>query len=283
MLEREKLRALFNQAAVLYHQARPEYPEALFDALVLAAGLGPESRLLEIGPGTGKATLALARRGFLVTGVEMGQDLARLARENLRPYPVRIVEARFEDFQPESPATRFDLMLAATAWHWIDPDVRWRKAWQLLKPGGHLAFWRAEHVFPDDGDPFFLELQEVYDEIGDSLPAGYRWPRPGQLLDESEDIKRSGFFQPVLVRQFDWETVYTADGYINLLNTFSGHLAMEPWQRDRLYGEIRRRMARRSEGTVRRHWGAALHVARRIDSPVAARARGCRRSRRDGG
>ncbi len=107
MLEREKLRGLFNQAAVLYHQARPEYPEDLFDALVVATGLGPENRLLEIGPGTGKATLALARRGFIVTGVEMGQDLARLARENLRPYAVSIVEARFEDFHPETPATRF--------------------------------------------------------------------------------------------------------------------------------------------------------------------------------
>ena len=65
------------------------------------------------------------------------------------------------------------------------------------------------------------------------------------------------------VRQFDWERRYDADGYIDLLNTFSGHIAMEDRQRDRLYGEIRARLSRRPDAVLRRHWGAALHVARR--------------------
>lgn len=60
----------------------------------------------------------------------------------------------------------------------------------------------------------------------------------------------------VVVRQFDWETVYDADGYIALLETFSGHRTMQPWQRRRLYGEIRRRLAERPDGTIRRHRGA---------------------------
>jgi hypothetical protein len=47
-----------------------------------------------------------------------------------------------------------------------------------------------------------------------------------------------------------------------LLQTFSTNLIMEPWQRDRLYGEIRRRLALRPDGVVRRHWGTVLHVAR---------------------
>jgi hypothetical protein len=58
--------------------------------------------------------------------------------------------------------------------------------------------------------------------------------------------------------------VYNAEGYIELLNTFSGHIAMEAWQRDRLYGEIRRRLGGRTDGRVRRHWGAVLHIARRL-------------------
>jgi hypothetical protein len=52
-----------------------------------------------------------------------------------------------------------------------------------------------------------------------------------------------------------------ASGYIDLLNTFSGHIAMEAWQRDGLYGEIRRRLAARPDGLLRRHWGAVLHIA----------------------
>ncbi len=64
--------------------------------------------------------------------------------------------------------------------------------------------------------------------------------------------------------QFDWEVTYDAESYIDLLETFSGHIAMQPWQRERLYAEIRRRLAERPGGRVRRHWGAALHVARRV-------------------
>jgi hypothetical protein len=69
----------------------------------------------------------------------------------------------------------------------------------------------------------------------------------------------------VTVRHFDWEISYDAEGYIRLLETFSGHIAMQDWQRDRLYGEIRRRLAERPGGRLRRHWGAVLHVARRRD------------------
>jgi len=68
----------------------------------------------------------------------------------------------------------------------------------------------------------------------------------------------------VAVRRFDWEIRYTAEAYIRLLDTFSGHIMMADWQRDRLYGEIRRRLAARPGGQVRRHWGAVLHVARRV-------------------
>jgi hypothetical protein len=74
----------------------------------------------------------------------------------------------------------------------------------------------------------------------------------------------SGLFTDVAVRRFDWEIRYTAEAYIRLLDTFSGHIAMADWQRDRLYGEIRRRLAARPGGQLRRHWGAVLHVARRV-------------------
>ena len=70
----------------------------------------------------------------------------------------------------------------------------------------------------------------------------------------------------MVTRQFDWEISYSAEGYIQLLDTFSSHIAMAPWQRDRLYGEIRRRLALRRDHAVRRGWGAVLHVARRLGS-----------------
>ena len=258
--EREQLRQTFDRAAERYDRVRPEYPEALFDDLIALAGLAPGDHLLEVGCATGKATRPLARRGFRITCVELGAELAAAARENLAGFPVEVVRGQFEDWQPAEPAS---LVYAATAWHWIDPGVRYRRAWQALRPGGHLALWAAEHVFPDGGDPFFREIQDIYDEIGEELPPGTGRPRPGELADDRAGIEASGLFEVTAVRQYDWERVYSAEGYIELLSTFSGHLAMADWKRKRLYGEIRRRLALRRDHSVRRHWGAVLQVARR--------------------
>jgi hypothetical protein len=191
------LRGTFDSAAQLYHQARPDYPGALYDELIRLAGLRPGDRLL--------------------------------------------------------------------AWHWIDPSVKYERARDLLRRGGHLAFWSATHAVPVGGDTFFRDIQPVYDEIGESLPASTCFPEPGQLPDSAAEILASGLFEDVQLRQFDWESRYDADGYIRLLGTFSGHLAMADWQRDRLYGEIRRRLAGRPDGILRRHWGAVLHLARRAE------------------
>ena len=117
----ERLRSTFDMAADLYQQARPEYPEQLYDVLIAAAELSEGDRLLEVGCATGKATIPLARRGFHVTGVELGDALAHAARRNLKEYPnVRIVCSPFETWLPPEPE-RFDMVFAATAWHWIDP------------------------------------------------------------------------------------------------------------------------------------------------------------------
>jgi SAM-dependent methyltransferase len=261
--DRERLREGFDVAADLYHAARPDYPDELVDALVALAGLWPGDRLLEVGCATGKATLPLARRGYRITCIELGARLAQVARRHLAGFPdVEVVHGSFEAWDPTMSAP-FDLVFAATAWHWLDPEVRYARAWQALRPGGHLALWSATHVFPDDGDPFFREIQPVYDEIGEGLPADAAWPRPGELDDHRDEIERTGMFTDVHVRHVDWETVMDADRYIALLDTFSGHIAMRPWQRDRLYGEIRRRLGERPSGRVRRHWGAVLHVATR--------------------
>jgi SAM-dependent methyltransferase len=259
--DRDLLRQAFDRASDLYQRARPDYPVELIDRLLEVTQLRRDARLLEIGCATGKATLPLAQRGFRITCVELGSALAAAARRNLAGFAgVEIVEGRFEDWRPDSEP--YDMVFAATAWQWVDPSVRYRKAADVLRSGGYLAFWDAGHVIPRGGDPFFEEIQEIYNEIGESLPPDTHLPRPGELDDRHSEIEKSGRFEVVDISQFDWETIYDADGYIDLLNTFSGHIAMEAWQRERLYSEIRRRLAERPDGRLRRHWGGVLHVAR---------------------
>ena len=264
--EREELRRTFDAVAEDYQEARPEYPDSLYSALLSLTGVRPEAdALCEVGCASGKATLPLARQGFAITCVELGAALAAAAQRNLASFEqVTVVNTDFETWQPPADES-FGLVFAATAWHWIDPAVKYKKAASVLRPGGHLAFWGASHVVPDGGDPFFAELQEVYDEIGSGVPGGGVFATPETLASDEEEVAASGMFTDVVIRRFDWEIRYTAESYIRLLETFSGNIMMEPWRRDRLYGEIRRRLAlRRPDGLVRRHWGAVLHVARKI-------------------
>lgn len=258
--DRERLAATFDSAAALYQRVRPEYPPALYERLLEVTGLHPPAPLLEVGCATGKATLPLARLGFRITALEPGAALAAAARANLAGYEVDLVEARFEDWEPNGAV--FDLVFAVTAWHWVEPEVRYPKAAAVLRPHGHLAVWGAGHVIPFDGDPFFEEIQEVYEKIGEGFPPGSVTPRPGELPDERAEIEASGFFEVIETRQYDWETVHDAESYIDLLNTFSGHIAMAEWQRNRLYAEIRRHLAERDDGRLRRHWGGVLQIAR---------------------
>jgi SAM-dependent methyltransferase len=259
--EREPLRRTFDSTADRYDAARPEYPEELFDDLVELAGLEPGARLLEIGCATGKATRPLLARGFSVVCIELGAQLAEKARRELAGLPVEIHVEPFESWDGRPGG--FDLVYAATAWHWVDPAVRYRQAYRLLREGGHLAFWSALHAFPEGFDPFFTEIQEVYDAIGESYEDAWPPPPPEALPDSTAEIEASGLFDQVRVRRYVWERRYTADEYVALLDTFSGHVSMEAEKRERLYREVRERIGRRASQRVRRHWYAILHVARR--------------------
>jgi hypothetical protein len=105
--DRERLRSTFDGAALLYDEVRPGYPEALFDEIVSISGIPFGGRILEVGCGTGQATLPLARRGYEILCVELGENLAALARRNLAGYPrVHVLTGDFEKIRlPEEAST----------------------------------------------------------------------------------------------------------------------------------------------------------------------------------
>ena len=111
-LQREELRRTFETVAALYDRVRPTYPDELFAELARSIRSG--GRILEIGPGTGQATLPLAERGFEIVALELGAELAAFAREKLARFPkVEIVNAEFESWtaaptasMPSSPSPR---------------------------------------------------------------------------------------------------------------------------------------------------------------------------------
>lgn len=129
---------VFDEVADEYDRARPMYPDALVDRACEVAGLGSGDPVLEIGCGTGQLTRSLVARGLRVTAVEPGGNLIRLAGQNLAGTgSVELVNARFED--AALPRGYFRAVFSASALHWVDPAVGWRKIAGALAAGGTLA------------------------------------------------------------------------------------------------------------------------------------------------
>jgi hypothetical protein len=194
--------------------------------------------------------------------VELGEGLAAIARRNLADFPnVAVVNEPFETWQPRG--APFDAVFAFTAFHWVDADVRYAKPAQLLRRRGALAFLVTRPVLPDDGDSFWVEVQEDYDTVvpsDDNRPP----PRPDEVEDDSAEIEASGLFGPVAVRRYVWELEYTADKYVAVLQTYSGHRSIPEPQRAELHERIRRRIESRPRGRIRYTYLGLLHVAPRL-------------------
>lgn len=261
---RSRLRGTFEEVPELYDRARPNYPAQVIDDLTALARLPEAARIVEIGCGTGQATIPLAERGYQVTCVELGAQLAALAGRKLSIFPaVEVVNAAFETWEPLHAG--FDAVVAFSAFHWIAPALRYEKSASLLDEGGALAVVAVQHVLPPEGDSFFAEVQEDYEAIApdDEKTKAGGPPPPDAVGDLGDEIEASGLFHNVALRRYLWDVIYPADEYIAVLNTYSGHRALDDATRERLFDRIRRRIEVRPEGTVRKTYLATLNVAQR--------------------
>ena len=258
----ELLRTTFEQVLELYDRARPNYPPQIFDDLATLAQLPAQARLVEIGCGTGQATLPLAERGYAITCVELGERLAATAQRKLAPFPsVTVINANFETWQPE--ASGFDAVVAFSAFHWLAPDLRYTKTADLLRERGKLAFVSTAHVLPSGGDPFFsrrpggLRSRHTSDPRkagadGAFYSPPWRLPDPDALGDHSDEvvtneIEASGRFHNLGARRYLWDVIYTADDYIAVLSTYSHHRALDDEARELLLERIHKRIEARPE------------------------------------
>jgi len=249
----------FDAVADLYAEARPGYPDEMVDEIVSFSGIPSDGRILEIGCGPGNATAPFAARGYAMLCLEPGERMVALARERFRDRPtVRFERTTFEDWPLERAA--FDLAIAASAFHWIEPGVGYPKAANALRDGGTLAlFWNRT---PPEETPLRRALDDAYRRIAPEIArAGAPMPLDGQIRRTVDEIDASGAFGPVTVRRFPWTTSYDADQYIGLLNTHSDHLALPDDRREALCDAVRAEIERIG-GIVERTYVAALHMAR---------------------
>ncbi len=264
--ENSRLRATFDEVALLYDRARPGYPGALFDDVVTLSGIPSGGRILEIGPGTGQATLPFARRGYRILGIELGANLAAVARHNLAAYPaVEVRTGAFEDWPVEAGA--FDLAVAATAFHWLDSTIALQKIARALNSRGAIALFWNLHVQAGTTS-FFEAAHEIYQREAPELAQGAtpHFPGPGELTEPTKrEIENTGLFGEVAVRGYQWDLIHDAASYLRVLDTYSGHRILDSVARERLFQGIAELIDTKFNGRITKSYQTILYVARRLE------------------
>lgn len=253
-------RTRFQNANVarLYNEVRPGYPQQLIEDTLILSEMSPDGRILEVGCGSGQATIPFTEKGYAMLCLELAADLAQLAAENCRPYPdVQIQNVSFEDWPLQEKS--FDLFISAQAFHWVPPEIGYPKAAAALKDTGSIAlFW---NLHPDPDTAFLRALNAIFQStVGLANPAG------SMSREESDKInvgliESSGLFDKVVVKHYPWSERYTTEQYIKLLHTYFGHQVLPEKEQQELFTRVGE-LVERFGGVVDRPYLAALYWAR---------------------
>lgn len=230
----------FDENVFLYDKFRPTYGTKIFEDILSYSKITESSKILEIGCGTGNASLPMIQSNAEVTAIEIGENLSKHTAQKFSKYSnFHIVHCAFEDFQ--APA-KYDLIFSATAFHWIKPEKSYSRCKELLVDGGVLAvFWNTPRISRKNYD-LYEEIQDLYQRF---MPSGQE--EKETLLESKWYIKRcddlnsclneNGYLDCVF-KIYQDTRVFSADEYVGLLQTYSDHMALPPDVRTLFFEKI---------------------------------------------
>jgi SAM-dependent methyltransferase len=230
-------RSSFGGVAAAYAEYRPDYPDPAVRwclAPVIGAGVAGV-RVLDLGAGTGKLTVALAALGLSVTAVEPDQAMLAELRRLLPSVPALAGSAE----QIPLPDGSVDAVLCGQALHWFNLSTALPEIARVLVPGGVLAaLWNSD----DDRVDWVAGLQEAAD--------GAASPSLSRRRAEAAAFGTGQFaplFGPAERAEFANSQALTADTLVGVISTHSKVLVMATAERMRLLGDVRGYLASRQE------------------------------------
>lgn len=208
--------------ADIYDEIRPSYPEGLIQDVISKTNLKLSDRLLEIGAGTGKATVQFGEKGFIIHAIEPGEDMAEILKSKCRNYPkVSLDVSTFEEWNfPDD--EKYDLIYCAQAFHWLNTDIKYKKCYKLLKDDGYLVlFWYNPR---DDGSAEAKEIDQKVEDIKQKYISNYfmekgkpeRRAHSGISKEDERkaEIETSGLFELVDKIEYTQEIKNNAHQYL---------------------------------------------------------------------
>lgn len=262
-------RGLFSSDVAAYDAGRPGYPDRVYELLQQVCGLGTGSHVLEIGPGTGQATRDLLRHGATVTAVELGAEMAAALEAKYPDDNLSVNVGAFEDVDLEPGS--FDLIVAATSFHWIPPGTGLRRCADLLRPDGWLALWWNYFGDPDRPDPFRDAVTPIFHELAPSLIDTFpgiaflagAHPHATDAPTRTGEIDATARFGPVRYEAIPWTGRHTPAQLRALFASYSPCLALPPADRGRVLDAIEQLATDRFAGVVERPYLTLIYLAPR--------------------
>jgi len=214
--EREKALTDFNDVADFYDDYRPDYPREAVETIIAKANLTSGSKILEIGAGSGKATVQFSDFGFEMLCIEPGSNLVDRGNRTLGDKNIKFIASRFEDY--DEPSKYYDAIISAQAFHWITQPIGYKKCANTLKDNGLLAmFWQLDLYNREiDFDREFVDILDKYSGWVSCMPEKDYSARMESILSK---IVGSGLFSKPEIIHFYWDQVFTADEYYKYMLT----------------------------------------------------------------
>jgi SAM-dependent methyltransferase len=252
----------FDGVAAQYDAFRPAPPVEVVAAVVESSRLHPGSRVLEIGCGTGQLSVPLAERGVDLVAIEPGTHLAAFAERNLARFArARVELSSFEAWR--SPERAFDAVVCANAFHWLDPETRFTKCAEVLRPEGRLLILHTHHVAGGTA-AFFADAQPIYLKWGLSTNPGFRPPEPDDVAASYPEVDANAAFFDVTRQRFEIPMPHTTASYVGWLETDSVVNTLDDDSRRGFLDDIAQLIASRYGGSVVRNFVYELVVAQRV-------------------